>query len=44
MPVTAIFIFTTHPSEFASSLNKIGIPYKISYAINIALDTSRCAT
>lgn len=36
MPVTAIFIFTTHPSEFASSLNKIGIPYKIAYAVNIA--------
>ena len=36
MPVTAIFIFTTHPSEFASSLNKIGVPYKIAYAINIA--------
>lgn len=36
MPITAIFIFTTHPSEFASSLNKIGIPYKIAYAVNIA--------
>ena len=36
MPVTVIFIFTTHPSEFASSLNKIGIPYKIAYAINLA--------
>ncbi len=36
MPITAIFIFTTHPSEFASSLNKIGVPYKIAYAVNIA--------
>lgn len=36
MPMTVIFIFTTHPSEFASSLNKIGIPYKIAYAINLA--------
>ncbi|MEG0051542.1 MAG: energy-coupling factor transporter transmembrane component T [Terrisporobacter sp.] len=36
MPITAIFVFTTHPSEFASSLNKIGIPYKIAYAVNIA--------
>lgn len=36
MPITVIFIFTTHPSEFASSLNKIGIPYKIAYAVNIA--------
>ena len=36
MPITVIFIFTTHPSEFASSLNKIGVPYKIAYAVNIA--------
>lgn len=36
MPITVIFIFTTHPSEFASSLNKMGIPYKIAYAINIS--------
>ncbi len=36
MPVTVIFIFTTHTSEFANSLNKIGIPYKVVYAVNIA--------
>lgn len=36
LPITLIFIFTTHPSRFASSLNKIGLPYKIAYAINIA--------
>ncbi len=36
MPITVIFIFTTHPSEFASSLNKIGVPYKIAYAVNIS--------
>ncbi|KFN02237.1 energy-coupling factor transporter transmembrane protein EcfT [Bacillus clarus] len=37
LPFTLLFIYTTHPSEFASSLSKIGIPYKITYAINIAL-------
>jgi len=37
LPFTLIFIYTTHPSEFASSLHKIGLPYKIAYAINIAL-------
>lgn len=36
LPITLIFIFTTHPSHFASSLNKIGISYKIAYAVNIA--------
>jgi len=37
LPITIIFIFTTHPSRFASSLNKIGVSYKIAYAVNIAL-------
>lgn len=37
LPITLLFLFTTHPSEFASSLNKIGIPYKVAYAVNIAL-------
>lgn len=36
LPITVLFIFTTHPSKFASSLNRMGIPYKIAYAINIA--------
>lgn len=36
-PVMILFIFTTHPSKFASSLNKIGVSYKIAYAINITL-------
>ncbi len=36
-PITLLFIFTTHPSKFASSLNKIGVSYKVAYAINIAL-------
>ncbi|QOX64989.1 energy-coupling factor transporter transmembrane protein EcfT [Anoxybacterium hadale] len=37
MPITILFIFTTHPSNFASSLNRIGVPYRVAYAVNIAL-------
>lgn len=37
LPITLVFIFTTHPSRFASSLNKIGVPYKIAYTVNISL-------
>lgn len=37
LPFTLLFIYTTHPSEFVSSLNKFAVPYKITYAINIAL-------
>lgn len=36
LPITIIFVFTTHPSEFACSLGKIGVSYKIGYAISIA--------
>lgn len=37
IPLALIFIFTTSPSEFASSLNKIGVSYKVSYAVALAL-------
>lgn len=37
MPITILFIFTTHPSNFASSLNRIGVPYRVAYAVSIAL-------
>ncbi|MGM0240541.1 energy-coupling factor transporter transmembrane component T family protein [Enterococcus sp. AZ103] len=37
IPVTLIFLFTTNPSSFASSLNKIGVSYKVSYAVALAL-------
>lgn len=37
IPLALIFILTTNPSEFAASLNKIGIPYKISYSVALAL-------
>ncbi len=37
MPIALLFISTTDPSEFASSLNSIGLPYRGSYAIALAL-------
>ena len=37
LPFTLIFIYTTDPSKFVSSLSKFRIHYKITYAINIAL-------
>lgn len=37
MPITILFIFTTHPSNFASSLNRIGVPYRVAYSVSIAL-------
>lgn len=37
IPLALIFVFTTDPSEFASSLNRIGVSYRISYAVALAL-------
>ena len=37
VPAVLIFIVTTNPSEFAASLNQLGVSYNISYAIAIAL-------
>lgn len=37
IPSVFIFIVSTNPSEFAASLNRIGISYKFGYAIAIAL-------
>src|SRR5690606_23308393 len=37
IPTALLFIVTTHPSEFAASLNRIGVSYKISYAVALAL-------
>lgn len=37
LPVAILFISSTNPSEFAASLNSIGIPYKIGYSVAIAL-------
>lgn len=37
IPFALLFIVTTNPSEFAASVNKIGISYRIAYAIAITL-------
>ncbi|MBS4195635.1 energy-coupling factor transporter transmembrane component T family protein [Lederbergia citri] len=37
IPAALLFIVTTHPSEFAASLNRIGVSYRISYAVALAL-------
>lgn len=37
IPIVLLFICTTHPSEFAASLNKIGVPYSIAYAVSLSL-------
>jgi len=37
LPVSLIFFSTTNPSDFAASLNKIGVSYKISYSVALAL-------
>ena len=31
IPLALIFLMTTHPSQFASSLNQIGVSYKVAY-------------
>ena len=36
IPAALLFIVTTHPSEFAASLNRIGVNYKIAYAVSLA--------
>lgn len=37
VPLAVVFILTTHPSQFASSLYRIGVPYKIAYAVSLTL-------
>lgn len=37
IPLALIFLLTTNPSEFASSLNRIGLSYRISYAVALAI-------
>ena len=37
IPIVILFVSTTDPSEFASSLNRIGISYKIAYSVSLAL-------
>lgn len=37
IPFVLLFLLTTNPSEFASSLNKIGVSYKIAYSVALAI-------
>lgn len=37
VPFGIIFFLTTNPSEFAASLNKIGLPYKFAYPVSLTL-------
>ncbi len=37
VPLGMIFLMTTNPSEFASSLNGIGVNYKAAYAVALTL-------
>ncbi|WP_214721857.1 energy-coupling factor transporter transmembrane component T [Exiguobacterium sp. s192] len=37
VPIAVLFLVTTHPTEFAASLNRIGIPYKVAFAVSLAL-------
>lgn len=37
VPLALLFLLTTDPSSFASSLNKLKVNYKVSYAVALAL-------
>lgn len=37
IPIVLLFVCTTNPSEFAASLSRVGVSYKISYAVALAL-------
>ncbi len=37
IPSVFIFLVTTDPSELAASMNMVGVPYTVSYAVEIAL-------
>ena len=37
IPIILLFLCTTDPSEFAASLNRIGVSYKIAYSVSLAL-------
>ncbi|QAY66964.1 energy-coupling factor transporter transmembrane component T family protein [Paenibacillus protaetiae] len=37
IPMALLFLLTTHPSEFAASLNRVGISYRIAFAVAIAM-------
>lgn len=37
IPVVLLFVSTTNPSEFAASLNRVGVPYSVAYSVALAL-------
>jgi len=37
IPLGIIFLLTTNPSEFASSLNRVGVNYKVAFAVALTL-------
>lgn len=37
IPLAVIFLMTTHPSQFAASLNQIGVSYKVAYSVSLTL-------
>ena len=37
IPLVILFVSTTNPSEFAASLNRLGVNYKICYSVSLAL-------
>ncbi len=37
LPIALLFITATNPSEFASSLNAVGVSYRIGYSVALAL-------
>jgi energy-coupling factor transport system permease protein len=37
IPPAILLMVTTHPTEFASSLNRIGVPYTAAYAVSLTL-------
>ena len=37
LPAVLLFVATTRPPEFASSLARLGVPYRFAYAVSLAL-------
>ncbi|WIK63769.1 energy-coupling factor transporter transmembrane component T family protein [Gleimia hominis] len=37
LPSVLLFITTTRPPEFASSLNSVGVPYRFAYAVSLSM-------
>lgn len=37
IPIVLLFVCTTNPSEFAASLNKLGVKYSVAYSVALAI-------